>query len=150
MNLGPDANGKIPPQQEAIMNELALWMFINREAFEGTIPCSEYRDGNVWLLQSLERNCFYAIYLDPEQKPWDWGTRKEFLLSNYHMNENSTISVLGHGGEILEYSENTDAAPRMENGTDGLKIDVMRAQRIYNDRKWPNPIVLKLENLDKK
>ena len=132
------------------MNELALWMFINREAFEGTIPCSEYRDGNVWLLQSLERNSIYAIYLDPEQSPWDWGTRKELFLSNYHMNKHSRISVLGHGGEILEYSENADAAPRMENGTRGLKIDVMRAQRIYNDRKWPNPIVVKLENLDKK
>ena len=150
LNLGPDADGVIPPLQEGIMNELSLWMFINRDAFDGTVPCSEYRDGDVWLLQSLERNCVYAIYLDPEQKPWRWGTRKDFFLTNYQMNENSRISVLGHGGEVLEYAEKANAAPRMENREGGLKIDVMRAQRIYNDRKWPNPIVIKLENIEEK
>lgn len=53
LNLGPDADGVIPLEQEGIMNELSLWM---------------------------------------------------------------------------------------ENTEEGLKLDVMRAQRIYNDRLWPNPI----------
>ena len=138
------------PEREGWFTELGFGMFINGEAFDGTVPCSEYHDGDVWLLQSLKRNCVYAIYLDPEQKPWHWGTRKDFFLTNYQMNENSRISVLGHGGEVLEYAEEADAAPRMENRERGLKIDVMRAQRIYNDRKWPNPIVVKLENIEEK
>jgi alpha-L-fucosidase len=29
---------------------------------------------------------------------------------------------------------------------DGLHITAMRAQRIYNDSKWPNPVVLTITN----
>jgi len=148
LNLGPDADGMIPLEQEGIMNELSLWMFINKEVFEGTIPCDEYRDGDLCLLQSRDGKYTYAVYLDPDQKIWPYGARKEFVLRNYRMNEQSKISVLGHAGKVLEYAVNEDAAPRMENSEEGLKLDIMRAQRIYNDRQWPNPIVFKLESIE--
>jgi alpha-L-fucosidase len=150
LNLGPDADGEIPEEQAAIMNELSLWMFINKEAFEGTVPCSEYRDGDLWLLQSSDGNDLYAIYLHPDQERWVRGDWKEFLLKDYSMTANSKISVLGHAGEIYEYSPELDCSPRMKNTEGGLKLNVMRAQRIYNDRKWPNPIVIKLESLKKR
>ena len=31
---------------------------------------------------------------------------------------------------------------------EGLEISVVRAQRIYNNHQWPNPIVVKLENIE--
>jgi alpha-L-fucosidase len=31
---------------------------------------------------------------------------------------------------------------------DGLHVRAMHAQRLYTDRKWPNPIVLKLTNVE--
>ncbi len=30
---------------------------------------------------------------------------------------------------------------------DGLHITATRAQRIYNDRTWPNPVVLKISHI---
>ncbi|MCK5201010.1 MAG: hypothetical protein KAR21_21805 [Spirochaetales bacterium] len=67
------------PEREGWFTELGFGMFINGEAFDGTVPCSEYHDGDVWLLQSLKRNCVYAIYLDPEQKPWHGVPEKIFF-----------------------------------------------------------------------
>lgn len=29
----------------------------------------------------------------------------------------------------------------------GVTLDVMRAQRLYNDKTWPNPVVIKIENI---
>jgi alpha-L-fucosidase len=31
---------------------------------------------------------------------------------------------------------------------DGLHVRAMRAQRIYNDLTWPNPVVLKLTHVE--
>jgi alpha-L-fucosidase len=58
------------------------------------------------------------------------------------------ISVLGHSGKVLEYNPETDPSPSIINKGDGVEISVMRAQRIYNDRKWPNPIVVKIEEIE--
>ena len=54
------------------------------------------------------------------------------------------MSVLGQTGEILEYRPDVDPRPRWRQDEKGLHLDVMMAQRIYTDRKWPNPIVIKL------
>jgi alpha-L-fucosidase len=31
---------------------------------------------------------------------------------------------------------------------DGLEITAILTQRLYNDRQWPNPVVLKIENVE--
>jgi alpha-L-fucosidase len=49
---------------------------------------------------------------------------------------------------VLEYNPEVDPQPTIKNTKEGLELSVMRAQRIYNDRKWPNPIVIKLENVE--
>jgi alpha-L-fucosidase len=38
LNFGPDALGQFPPEQLGVLNKLSLWMFVNREAMDGTIP----------------------------------------------------------------------------------------------------------------
>ena len=60
---------------------------------------------------------------------------------------NAKISVLGQNSKVLEYHPETDPMPTIKNTKEGIEISVMRAQRIYNDRKWPNPVVVKLENV---
>ena len=62
--------------------------------------------------------------------------------------EQTKISVLGQSGEILEYTPKADVSSRFEQKEDGLHISVVRAQRIYNNSKWPNPIVVKIENVE--
>ena len=55
--------------------------------------------------------------------------------------------MLGQSGERVEYKPDIDPESRMEQKEEGLYISVVRAQRIYNDHKWPNPIVVRLEGV---
>ena len=141
MNVGPTPDGSIPDVQAGIMNEIALWMFINREAFENTVPHDPIRENDVWFLQSADGKTVY-VFLPADD--WELRERREFLLSAQKVDENASISLLGHNGKVLEYSPDADPAPRMEMTRGGLKLSVMRAQRIYNDLKWHNPQVVKI------
>jgi len=54
--------------------------------------------------------------------------------------------VLGQSGELVEYQPSVDAKTWFEQKEDGLHVSCVRAQRIYNNHKWHNPIVLKIKN----
>ena len=69
-------------------------------------------------------------------------------IKSFKTNSQTKVSVLGHAGEVLEYRPNVDPAPSARQTDIGLLLSVMRAQRIYNDRKWPNPVVVKLEGVE--
>jgi len=144
LNFGPDAEGKIPDLQAGVLNEVSLWMFINREALENTTPFNIVREGNVWFTRSRSENAVYAILFE---KDWALGERRNILLSTIKPTANTEVSVLGHNGQVLEYETEVDPAPRFFDSKDGLLLSIMRAQRIYNDRKWPNPIVVKMTNV---
>jgi len=145
LNFGPDANGVFPPEQEAVLNEISLWMFINQEAFEQTEPLPIIREGNIWFLKHREDPTVYAFIVEEN---WQLGERKTYQLKSIQASDNSKISVLGHKGEVLEYNPEVNPSPTLISKDEGIEISVMRAQRIYNDRKWPNPIVVKLEGID--
>jgi alpha-L-fucosidase len=55
---------------------------------------------------------------------------------------------LGQSGELTEYTPDTDATTYFEQKDDGIHISCMRAQRIYNNHKWHNPVVLKITNAE--
>jgi alpha-L-fucosidase len=56
----------------------------------------------------------------------------------------TNVKVLGQSGRVVEYAPEVDAASRFMQSTDGLSISVVRAQRLYNDHKWPNPVVVEI------
>ena len=56
--------------------------------------------------------------------------------------------MLGQNDKVVEYRPEIDAKSRFVQEKDGLHISVVRAQRIYNNSKWPNPITVKLENVE--
>jgi alpha-L-fucosidase len=145
LNFGPDADGRFPPGQSGVLNEISLWMFINEEAFEQTIPHQPIREGNIWFLKHKEKQTLYAFLTEDQ---WKLGERRSFKLSSLQATDNTKISVLGHNGKVLEYNPETDPSPSIRNQADGVEISVVRAQRIYNDRKWPNPIVVKIEGIE--
>jgi alpha-L-fucosidase len=72
------------------------------------------------------------------------GERKSFTVRSVKASPDSQLSVLGATSETLEYKPGVDPRPRWTQDDKGLHLDVMMAQRLYNDRKWPNPIVLKM------
>lgn len=146
LNLGPKPNGELPIEQEDRMREIAAWTFINKESIYEVRPWIITNEENIWFTKTKEGNTVYA-YLTKMPK-WPRGERKEFILKSIKATSGTRISVLGQSGELVEYNPSADATARFEQQSDGLHISVVRAQRIYNDHKWPNPIVVKLENVE--
>jgi len=146
LNVGPRPNGQLPLEQEDRLREVAAWTFINRESVYDVRPWIVSNEENIWFSKSREGNTVYA-YLT-KMPDWPRGSRREFLLKSVRATENTKISVLGQSGELVEYNPRADAESRFSQKEDGLHISIVRAQRIYNNHKWPNPIVVRLENVE--
>lgn len=146
LNVGPKPDGKLPIEQEERLREIAAWTFINQEALYDIRPWIVSNEENIWLSKRKEKNTVYA-YLTRQYK-WPRGGRREFILKSIKSTSETKISVLGQSGELVEYNPSADASARFVQTEEGLQISVVRAQRIYNNHKWPNPIVVKIENVE--
>lgn len=156
INVGPKPDGVIPIEQEERFRELALWMFVNDEAIHDVRACVVAGDkGHAYYTQSKDGKYTYAIVTkftedepEPNNRIWGRGSRKEFLLPELVANENTTVQVVGQDHRTERYSDRIDLAINFENTDDGLLMDVVRQQRLYNWRNWPNAVVLRFENVD--
>jgi len=146
LNLGPKPNGELPIEQEDRMREIAAWTFINQESIYEVRPWIITNEDNIWFTKTKVGNTVYA-YLT-KLPNWPRGERREFVLKSLKSTKDTKISVLGQSSELVEYNPEADATARFEQKNDGLQISVVRAQRIYNDHRWPNPIVVKIENVE--
>ncbi len=146
LNIGPDAYGNIPFEQDRNLREVAAWYFINHEAIDNVRPWIITNEGDIWFCQSKDSQTVYAFLFD--QKNWTRGDRREFKINSVQATNQTKVSVLGQNDKIVEYMS-VDPASKFSQNSDGLNISVVRAQRIYNNHKWPNPIVLKLDNVEK-
>jgi alpha-L-fucosidase len=142
LNVGPQPDGIIPFEQERRTRELALWLFINREAIYNIRPWHVIREGDVWFTKGKDSDTVYAFLT--KLPNWRKGERKEFTLKSVRTTKRSKVSVLGQSGRVLEYNTQVIPETRWDQDAEGLQISVMRAQRIYNNTRWPNPIVLKI------
>ncbi|HOZ47255.1 MAG TPA: alpha-L-fucosidase, partial [Candidatus Hydrogenedentes bacterium] len=145
LNVGPEPSGRIPFEQERRIRELGLWMFVNRDAIYQVRPWHVIREGDIWFTKAKDADTLYAILA--KQAPWKRGERREFDLKSVRATADTMIDVLGHGGELVEYQPQTDAEPRFQQRDDGLHLSVVRAQRLYNDHNWPNPVVVRLRHV---
>ena len=141
LNIGPRPDGVIPLEQEQRLREIALWNFINGDSVYGVEPWIVPVEDNIWMTKRRGENTVYAIVTRPN---WKWGSRREFTLQSVKAGKNATVSVLGQTGKVLEYQPGADVAVRWNQDDRGLHVSAVRAQRIYNDRKWPNPVVLRV------
>jgi alpha-L-fucosidase len=153
LNVGPEPNGVIPFEQERIIRELGLWMFINREAIYQVRPWHVTHEGNQWFVRSsTDPKTVYMFLTGIGPVDWAFGSRKQFVLKSVRATASTTVSVLGHGGEVVEYMPKADPTPRFAQQEDGLYLDLMKAQRIYNltrgPHSWPNPMVVKLTGVE--
>jgi alpha-L-fucosidase len=146
LNLGPKPNGQIPEEQESNLMEMAAWNFINGEAIDKVRPWVLPNEGNIWFTWKPQEKTVYAFLT--KMPDWIKGARKEFILKSVQTTENSVISVLGQSGNVVEYQPDLDASTKFEQKEDGLHVSCVRAQRIYNNNKWGNPIVLKITNAE--
>ena len=146
LNLGPKPNGELPIEQEDRMREVAAWTFINQESIYKVRPWIITNEDNIWFTKTKDSKTVYA-YLTKIPN-WPRGERKEFVLKSIKSTSQTKLSVLGQSSEMVEYNPQADATSRFEQKSDGLHISIVRAQRIYNDHKWPYPIVVKIENVE--
>jgi alpha-L-fucosidase len=141
LNIGPEPTGQIPVEQEALLREIGLWMFVNGEAIYGVRPWVVANEGDVFYTFRKDTSTLYAI---PTGKPWPWGERKTITLSRVMASEGTEVSVLGQNDQVLEYRPEETPSTRWRQTEAGLEISAVRAQRLYNDRSRPNPVVLKI------
>lgn len=145
LNIGPKPSGLIPAEQENALMEMAAWDFINGESLKKIRPWIITNENNIWYTWNPADSVLYAMIT--RIPDWTRGERREFTLQSVQASSQTKVEVLGHAGELIEYQPAKDAAVYFEQDEEGLHISCVRAQRIYNDHKWPNPIVLKLSNV---
>jgi len=141
LNVGPTPDGEIPFEQERRIRELALWLFINGEAIYNIRPWHVIREGEIWFTRAKDANTVYAFITKID---WPKGERKTFTLKSVRATDTSKIEILGQSGRVLEYQPKVNPRATWTQEGDGLHITAMRAQRIYNNTKWPNPVVIKI------
>ncbi|WP_199269838.1 alpha-L-fucosidase [Algibacter sp. L1A34] len=147
MNVGPKPNGEFAIEQEERLREMALWMFVNNEAVKDvrTVP-NIIKDGDLWFTKAKDENTAYVFITN--QKNWFKGFRRNFMLKNIKATKSSIISVLGQNDLVVEYWPENTPTTRYIQHDKLLEISVSKAQRLYNDKIWPNPIVVKITNVE--
>lgn len=145
LNVGPQPDGELPKEQEERLREVALWHAVNGESIHGTRPWIVTNEEDIWFTQKKDGSAVYAFLT--RVPDWKRGSRMEFTLRSVQATADTQISVLGHAGEVVEYNPNADPSPRFEQTDGGLKISVVRAQRLYNNHKWHNPVIVRLDHV---
>jgi len=141
LNVGPKPNGELPIEQEDRLREVALWMFVNREAIWNTRPWVVTNEGDTWFTRNGET--LYAIV----GGEWKYGDPKTLTLKSVAATAETQISVLGQTGALLEYRPQVKPQALFTQTTEGLKLTAWKAQRLYTNNQWPNPVVIKLTNV---
>jgi alpha-L-fucosidase len=146
LNVGPKPDGEIPIEQAARIQEMALWLFVNGESMYDIRPWPIIRerltlDHEVWYTQSKEDDTVYAIVTGT---PWPKGERKVITLQQIRATDRTEVEILGQSGNVLEYRPDVNPKASWRQDDQGLHIAAMHAQRLYNNNRWPNPIVIRI------
>lgn len=146
LNVGPKPNGTIPEEQDARLREIALWHFVNGEAIYDVRPWVVTNEKNVWFTRQANEPTVYAFITHEEH--WRLGDPRIIHLQSIKATPATNVSVLGQSDEIVEYKPDVNPKTTWTQEKNGLKIIAYRAQRLYTDRSWPNPVVLKITNVE--
>lgn len=142
LNVGPMPTGELPKEQSDRLREIGMWMMANRDAIHDVRPWVITNENEIWFTRGKDSDTVYAIV---EQKNgWKWGTWRDITLLSVKASEKTEVSVLGQSGEVLEYRADVIPKTTFTQTAEGLKIRAMRAQRFYDNRQSPNPVVLKI------
>ncbi len=146
LNIGPKPDGELPIEQEERLREFALWNLVNGESIYGVRPWVVTNEKNIWFTRRKDENTLYAFVTGEPR--WRLGEWKELTLRSVKASAQSKVSILSQSDEVLEYKPDVVPKTTWRQDADGLHIRAMRAQRLYDDRRWPNAVVLKLTNVE--
>ncbi len=146
LNVGPDQWGNLNEAQQGRLMEIGAWSFVNAEAIQDVRPWVVSNEGDIWLTKHKDSNTLYAYLTGLTD--WRRGERKSFVLQSARATGDTRISVLGQSGNVVEYMPRVDGKAHVRQSGDSLCFSVVRAQRLYNNHHWPNPVVIKLEHVE--
>lgn len=146
LNVGPRPDGRIPVEQEERLREVALWMFVNSECIYGVRPWIVTRENDLWFTHNRKTGTLYVIVMG--ERRWKFGEWREITLRSVKATDRTTAGILGQNDKALEYQPKVSPRTTFRQLDDGLRIRAMRAQRLYNDRAWPNPVVIRLTHVE--
>lgn len=144
LNIGPKPDGDIAIEQESRLREIALWNFVNGESLKAVRPWVITNENNIWFTRGKDSNTVYAFLT--KMAPWKLGEAKTVTLRSVRATPVTQVSVLGQADTVVEYRPEVIPKTSWKQDDAGLHITAYRAQRLYTDRRWPNPIVLKITN----
>jgi alpha-L-fucosidase len=145
LNVGPKPDGELPIEQEGRLREIALWNMVNGESIHAVRPWVITNEENIWFTKAKDSHTVYAFVTGIK---WPWGEPMTFVVKSVKATAQTVVSVLGQNDKVLEYHPESIPATTWEQTAQGLRITATRAQRLYNDRRWPNPVVLKITNAE--
>jgi alpha-L-fucosidase len=145
LNIAPHPDGDIPKEQADRLREIALWMMVNRDSIYGARTWIITNEGPIWFTKKKDQNTVYAFVTGD---PWKYAEERNFTIKSVKSTANTKVRVLGQNDRVLEYRPEVTPATKWEQTSAGLKITATRAQRLYNDRRWPNPVVFELTNVE--
>ncbi|MGH9311825.1 MAG: alpha-L-fucosidase, partial [Vicinamibacterales bacterium] len=145
LNVGPKPDGELPIEQEKRLREIALWSFAFGDAIDSVRPWVVTNEGDVWFTKKKNADTVYAFITRVGN--WPLGERRSFTLRSIKATAATRVRVLGQTGEVLEYRPDVDPRPTWRQEPGRFQVSVMMAQRLADDRRWLNPVVLELSNV---
>lgn len=146
LDIGPKPNGEIPIQEEDRLREIALWMFANDECIYGVRPWVITHEKDIWFTRKKNSATVYAIV--DRDREWAFGEWQELVLKSVRATERTQVSVLGQNDKVLEYRPEVVPKTTWRQESDGLHVRAMRTQRLHDNHHWPDPLVLKLSDIE--
>ena len=146
LNVGPMPNGKLAIEQEERLREIALWMFVNSDSIYSVRPWVITNEVNIWFTKKKDSKTLYAIV--ESDTPWERATWKDFVLHSVRATDKTQVSVLGQNDEVVEYHPEIVPKSTWHQEKDGLHVRALQAQRLQDNFKWPNPVVLKITDVE--
>lgn len=141
INVTSDPSGRIPVEQQRLLEELGLFLFFNGEAIYNVRPWNVWREGDIYYTRSRAERTVYAFVMN---QPWPLGERREFVLKQVRATADTRVEIVGQSGRVLEHHPEADTAGRWHQDAEGLHLSVLRCYRPYNNHRWPNPVAIRI------
>ena len=100
----------------------------------------------LWFTKKKDENTVYAFLTHEEH--WRLGDAKTITLQSVRATPQTRVSVLGQSDEIVEYKPDVKPKTTWTQDSSGFQVTAYRAQRLYTDRRWQNPPVVKLTHVE--
>jgi alpha-L-fucosidase len=142
LNVGPKPDGELPIEQEERLREIANWMFVNGESIYGVRPWVVTNEKNIWFTKRKDESAIYAVVAEP----WRRGDWKDIVIRSARSTDRTVVTVLGQNDLVYEYTK-TVPKTTWKQQPDGLHIRAFFAQRLQDNSRWPNPLVLEITNV---